>query len=54
MKVRVPANDDDAIRRYQDEGFVIVGESIDESLADELDGAVCLAEALTHVMEKPD
>jgi hypothetical protein len=54
MQVRVPANDEDAIRRYQDEGFVIVAESLDESAADELDNNVCLAEALTVVMERPD
>jgi hypothetical protein len=54
MRVRVPAEDVDAIRRYEDDGYVVVGESLDETLADELDGAVCLTEAVLVVMEKAD
>ncbi|MEY2472727.1 MAG: hypothetical protein QOK28_2056 [Actinomycetota bacterium] len=54
MRVRVPAEDVEAIRRYEDDGYVIVGESLDESLADELDGAVCLSEAVVVVMDKLD
>jgi hypothetical protein len=52
--VRVPAEDVDAIRRYEDAGYVIVSEALDDALADELDGAVCLSEAVLVVMEKPD